>query len=220
MYYATKRNNTQTRVIGLAVVVLVNVGAAIAVMNGFGTTFFTPPAETEVVMIEEPEVVEEEVEPPPPIDVELPPPPPQVILPDFVFETPPPQEAALTQVVSTPTPAPPPPVQAKPAPPPPVTLKSRPKPGRRFEKPEYPSAALRAGEQGEVVVSVCVDKDGRMSDVKLVKSSGSQRLDDATVKGLPRTRLDPAIGTDGKPIAMCNPPYQFTLVWDLQEAKR
>jgi outer membrane biosynthesis protein TonB len=56
--------------------------------------------------------------------------------------------------------------------------------------------------------------------VKLVKSSGSQRLDDATVKGLPRTRLDPAIGTDGKPIAMCNPPYQFTLVWDLQEAKR
>ncbi|HOY76514.1 MAG TPA: energy transducer TonB [Hyphomonadaceae bacterium] len=220
MYYATKRNNTQTRVIGLAVVVLVNVGAAIAVMNGFGTTFFTPPAETEVVMIEEPEVVEEEVEPPPPIDVELPPPPPQVILPDFVFETPPPQEAALTQVQATPNPAPPPPVQAKPAPPPPVTLKSRPKPGRRFEKPEYPSAALRAGEQGEVVVSVCVDKDGRMSDVKLVKSSGSQRLDDATIKGLPRTRLDPAIGTDGKPIAMCNPPYQFTLVWDLQEAKR
>lgn len=221
MYYATKRNNTQTRVIGLAVVVLVNVGAAIAVMNGFGTTFFTPPAETEVVMIEEPEIVEEEPPPPPPIDVELPPPPPQVILPDFVFETPPPQENAVTQVVSTPTPAPAPPRAAPPAPPPPaVTLKSKPKPGRRFEKPEYPSAALRAGEEGEVVVSACVDKDGRMSDVKLVKSSGSQRLDDATLKGLPRTRLDPAIGTDGKPIAMCNPPYQFTLVWDLEEAKR
>ncbi len=221
MYYATKRNNTQTRVVGLAAVVLVNVGAAVAVMNGFGTTFFTPLAETEVVMIEEPEIVEEDIEPPPPIDVELPPPPPQVILPDFVFETPPVQENAVQQVVSTPTPAPPPPVRAAPPPAPPaVTLKSRPKPGRRFEKPDYPSAALRAGEQGDVVVSVCVDKDGRMSDVKLVKSSGFPRLDDATLKGLARTRLDPAIGTDNKPIAMCNPPYQFTFTWNLEDAKR
>jgi len=69
-------------------------------------------------------------------------------------------------------------------------------------------------------VSVCVGVDGRMSDVKLVKSSGSERLDEATLRGLPRTRLDPALGSDGKPIAMCDPPYQFTLVWSLEEAKR
>jgi protein TonB len=199
---------------------LVNVAAGLAILNGFGVVKFAGPVESEVVIIEEVPELEDEPPPPPPIDVDLPPPPPQVILPDFVFETPPPQETAIAQVVSTPTPAPPPPVKAAPAPPPPVTLKSRPKPGRRFEKPEYPSASLRANESGDVVVSVCVDKEGRMSDVKLVKSSGFQRLDDATLKGLARTRLDPAVGTDGKPIAMCNPPYQFTLTWDLEEAKK
>lgn len=218
MYYATKRNNNTTRMVGLATVVLVNVGVGVAIMNGFGSLVMHGPVESEVVIIEEVVEVEDEEPPPPPIDVELPPPPPQVILPDFVFDTPPPQVNAVTQVVNTPNPAPP--VKAAPPPPAAVTLRSKPKPGRRFEKPEYPAAALRAGEEGEVVVSACVDKDGRMSDVKLVKSSGSQRLDDATMKGLPRTRLDPAVGSDGKPIAMCNPPYQFTLVWDLEEAKK
>ena len=219
MYYATKRNNSTTRLVGIATVVLVNVGVGVAIMNGFGSLVMHGPVESEVVIIEEVVEVEDEVEPPPPIDVELPPPPPQVILPDFVFDTPPPQVNAVTQVVNTPNPTPPP-VKAAPPPPPAVTLKSRPKPGRRFEKPEYPAAALRAGEEGDVVVSVCVDKDGKMSDVKLVKSSGSARLDEPTLKGLARTRLDPAVGTDNKPIAMCNPPYQFTLTWDLEEAKK
>ncbi len=219
MYYATKRNNSTTRLVGIATVVLVNVGVGVAIMNGFGSLVMHGPVESEVVIIEEVVEVEDEPPPPPPIDVELPPPPPQVILPDFVFDTPPPQVNAVTQVVNTPNPTPPP-VKAAPPPPPAVTLKSRPKPGRRFEKPEYPAAALRAGEEGDVVVSVCVDKDGKMSDVKLVKSSGSQRLDDATLKGLARTRLDPAVGSDNKPIAMCNPPYQFTLTWDLEEAKK
>ena len=69
-------------------------------------------------------------------------------------------------------------------------------------------------------MSVCVDVEGRMSNVQIVKSSGFPRLDEATVTGLSKTRLDPAIGTDGKPIAMCNPPYTFTWVWDLEEEKR
>ena len=219
MYYATKRNNNTTRMVGLATVVVVNIGAALAILNGFGVVKIAGPVESEVVIIEEVAELDDEPPPPPPIDVDLPPPPPQVILPDFVFEAPP-AETAIAQVVTTPTPAPPPPVKAAPAPPPAITMKSRPKPGRRFEKPEYPSASLRANEEGDVVVSVCVDKDGRMSDVKLVKSSGFQRLDEATLKGLARTRLDPAVGSDGKPIAMCNPPYQFTLTWDLEEAKK
>lgn len=217
MYYATKRNNNQTRMIGAATVVLVNVGAAVAIMNGFGSTFFKPPVESEVVMIEEPEVVEDEPPPPPPIDVDLPPPPPQVILPDFVFDTPPPQENAIREVVAVAKPQAP--VAAKPPPAPPaVTVRSNPKPGKRFEKPPYPAASQRAGEQGEVTVSVCVGADGRMSDAKIVKSSGFPRLDDATLKGLPKTRLDPGVGTDGKPISVC--PYTFTMVWNLEDAKR
>jgi protein TonB len=219
MYYATKRKNTQQRVIGLAGVVVAIGGAGYALANGLGIIDVKERVETEVVMIEEVVEDEDEPPPPPPVDVDLPPPPPQVILPDFVFETPPPQEAAVTQVAPVRNPAPPPPPAVRPPAPPAITVRSKPKPGRRFEKPEYPSAARRAGEEGEVVVSVCVAADGRMSNIQLVKSSGFPRLDEATLKGLPRTRLDPAVGTDGKPMEMCNPPYVMTLVWDLEEAR-
>jgi TonB family protein len=91
----------------------------------------------------------------------------------------------------------------------------KPKLGARFERPAYPAASLRTREQGEVTVSVCVDAQGRMSDAKLVKSSGFPRLDEATLKSLPRTRLEPAQDADGRAVAMCSPPFQFTYVWEL-----
>jgi TonB family protein len=91
----------------------------------------------------------------------------------------------------------------------------KPKLGARFERPAYPAASLRAKEQGEVTVSVCVDAQGRMSDAKLIESSGFPRLDEATLKSLPRTRLEPAKDADGRAVAMCSPPFQFTYVWTL-----
>jgi periplasmic protein TonB len=214
MYYATKRSNSSTRVVGLAAVVLVNGLVFWALASGFGEVVVRQLTNTEVVIIEEPEIEEEEPPPPPPPDVDLPPPPPQVILPDFVFDVAP-SENAIKQVEQVKEPV----KQNVAPPPPPRTVSARPKPGRRFEKPEYPAASIRAQEEGDVVVSVCVDEQGRMSDVKLIKSSGFPRLDEATLKGLPRTRLEPAKGSDGKPIAMCNPPYQFTLEWNLEEAR-
>ena len=217
MYYATKRDNTKTRLIGVAGVVFAISGAGYAIANGFGLIENKAPVETEVVIIEELDKVEDEPPPPPPVDVDLPPPPPQVILPDFVFDTPPPQENALAQVtpVAKPQPAPP---AVKPAPPPRPTLSKRPSVGRRFKDPEYPAASRRAGEEGETRVSVCVDTDGRMSNVKIVKSSGFERLDDQAIKALTNNRLDPAIGSDGTPIAMCDPyPYEFTYVWTLKK---
>lgn len=215
MYYATKRSSNNTRFIGLAAVVVVNALVFWALASGFGAAVIHEITNTEVVIIDQPEIEEEEPPPPPPPDVDLPPPPPQVILPDFVFEAPP-SENAIQQVQQVKQP-----VQQNLAPPPPPkpTITARPKPGRRFEKPEYPAASIRAQEEGDVVVSVCVDEQGRMSDVKIIKSSGFPRLDEATLKGLPRTRLDPAKGSDGKAIAMCNPPYQFTMTWDLEEAR-
>jgi len=218
MYYATKRKNTTTRAIGLAGVVVALGGSAYALANGLGLIENKPPVESEVVMIEELEEVVEDEPPPPPVDVDLPPPPPQVILPDFVFDAPPP-ENAIARVQATPNPSPPPPPApaAKPAPPPPPALKAKPKIGRRFKEPDYPPAALRAKESGQTRVSVCVDIEGRMSNAKVVASSGSQRLDDAAIKALNGNRLDPAIGTDNKPIAMCNPPYEFTYEWRLPE---
>lgn len=217
MYYATKRNNNQTRMIGAATVVLVNIGAAVAIMNGFGSTFFKPPVESEVVMIEEPEVVDEEPPPPPPIDVDLPPPPPQVILPDFVFNEAPP-ENAIQQVVNVPKPQAP--VAAKPTPAPVVSYPPvRPVPNKNkfsdMMSKDYPARALRAKQEGDVTVSMCVSIDGRASDVKLVTSSGIDSLDDATVKGMSRMTFTPAKDSAGKNTAYCSPPYVMTVAWKL-----
>ena len=216
MYYATKRNNTTTRAVGLGTVVVINALLFWALASGFGAVVMHQFTETQVAIIETPEEIEEEPPPPPPVDVDLPPPPPSVILPDFVFEQAPSENAIQNVTIAK---DPPRPAEVRPPPPKAVVMSSRPKAGRRFEKPEYPAASIRAKEAGEVVVSVCVDEQGRMSNVQVVKSSGFQRLDDATVKGLPRTRLDPAKGSDGKPMAMCNPPHTFTLVWNLEEAR-
>ena len=75
MYYATKRNNTTTRAIGLGGVVVALAGSGYALANGLGLIENKAPVESEVVIIEELEEVVEEEPPPPPVDVDLPRPP-------------------------------------------------------------------------------------------------------------------------------------------------
>lgn len=217
MYYARKTQSS-TRAVGIAVAVGVNGILAWALLSGFGARVVSELTQTEVVIIEEVLEEEEPPPPPPPVDVELPPPPPQVVMPEFTFDAPPPPNAIQNvQVVQSPAPRP----EVRPAPPPRAapTITQRPQPGRRFEKPEYPPASARAKEEGETTVSVCVDESGRMSNVKVVKSSGFPRLDEAAVKGLARTRLEPAKNSDGKATAFCNPDYVFTYVWELEDAR-
>ena len=194
MYYATKRNNTKTRVIGVAALSLRNRRRGLSrSRTALASIENKAPVESEVVIIEELEEVEDEPPPPPPVDVDLPPPPPQVILPDFVFDTPPPQENAIQQVVTTPSPTPPPPPAAS-------RLRRRRRPSAA-PKPNVrpplrrsliirPPRAARA-RKAKSRVSVCVDIDGRMSNVKLVKSSGFDALDEAAVKGITKNAPRP-----------------------------
>ncbi len=216
MYYATKRNNNTTRVVGLVSVVAINALLFWMMASGFGAAMIREITETEVAIIEVPEIEEEEPPPPPPVDVELPPPPPQVILPDFVFDAPPPPNAIQqVQQVKEPVRQ----QEVRPAPPKPVYPPVRPIPDKerfaRMMQEDYPARALRAKEEGDVTVSMCVSIDGRASDVKLVKSSGNTLLDEATVKGMARLRYTPAKDSSGKPTAWCTPPYQLTVAWRL-----
>jgi protein TonB len=222
MYYATKRNTAQTRAIGLATSVAVLAGTAVAVANGFGNIVQKPPAETEVVLIEEVEEIEDEPPPPPPVDIDLPPPPPQVILPDFVFETPPPRENAIAQVTHSPTPSPPPapaPAAAKPAPAlPPVRPRADPKRFGEMMTNDYPQSAMRRKQEGAVDLAMCMSADGRASNVRVIKSSGVEALDEAAVKGVSRLKFTPAKDSAGKAVAWCPPTYpEYTmqLVWQL-----
>ena len=64
---------------------------------------------------------------------------------------------------------------------------------------DYPRDSVRNREQGTVVVRYVVREDGTVSDVQILKSSGIQRLDDATIPFVGKWRFSP--GTrDGKPI--------------------
>jgi protein TonB len=147
---------------------------------------------------------EEDKPPPPPPEIETPPPyvPPPEISIDIPVDTGP--STAISNVTSErPVAAPPPPVAAKPVerevvktPP---STQGR---GARISQPEYPPASRRAGEEGTVTLQVMVLDSGRAGEVKVAKSSGFPKLDEAAVNEVKRNwRFVPG-KEDGKPVSM------------------
>ena len=69
------------------------------------------------------------------------------------------------------------------------------------EPPKYPKAALLNEESGTVSIGFLVGADGKVTDTKIEKSSGSRSLDKAAVSALALCKFKP--GTkDGKPDAV------------------
>lgn len=66
-------------------------------------------------------------------------------------------------------------------------------------KPEWPNGARRGELQGVVTLEFLVDVDGTVADTKIIKSSGSERIDEATIKGLVKCKFLPAVA-GGKPV--------------------
>ncbi len=213
MYGTAQKRDNSSRVVGL-IAVGVSFGlVALGTAFGVGTRIVQELTETEVVIIEEQVELEEEPPPPPPVDVDLPPPPPQVVLPEFTFDVPPPPNA-IQQVEQVQQP-----VQRPPAPPPrpAVTIVSRPEAGRRATLPDYPAAARRAQEEGTTSLEMCVDANGRVTDIKIVGSSGSDRLDDAALRHWQRNRFTPAKNSNGEDVAICG--HVLENVWSLENAR-
>jgi protein TonB len=74
--------------------------------------------------------------------------------------------------------------------------------GARITQPEYPPASRRAGEEGTVNLQVYVLETGRAGEIKIAKSSGFPKLDEAAVKEVQRNwRFVPG-KEDGKPVPM------------------
>lgn len=80
----------------------------------------------------------------------------------------------------------------------------------------YPSPAIRAGEQGNVTVQVCVDPRGRLtSEPTTVQSSGNSRLDaGALVLAKAGSGHYRATTEDGHAISAC---YPFRVVFTLKK---
>ena len=158
------------------------------------------PVETKIIE----ELPDEDKEPPPPPpDIETPPPyvPPPEISIDIPVDTGP--TTAITGVtterpVAAPPPPPPKPVERAVVKTPPSTVGK----GARITQPEYPPASRRAGEAGTVTLQVFVLENGRAGEVKVAKSSGFEKLDEAAIREVQRNwRFVPG-KEDGKPVAM------------------
>lgn len=89
----------------------------------------------------------------------------------------------------------------------PPGLTARPKlSGRTL--PRYPEASIRAREEGVTELIVCVNIDGRLSDIRLTESSGHARLDEATLAWAAAATYSPAT-FQGEPMAVCNYPIAY-----------
>jgi TonB family protein len=91
---------------------------------------------------------------------------------------------------------------------------TRPRPAAGFARPNYPAESQALREQGDVVVELCVAATGVVESVKLLRSSGYLRLDEATIASLTRSRFEPATD-DGKPMRYCG--YMLTVAWAMED---
>lgn len=180
------------RVMAVALVILLHVGVLYALVSGLARKAIEVlPSPIETKLLEE-LTVEEEPPPPPPPDFKEPP-PPFIPPPEINIATPPPAATtAITTVTSK---------QPPPGPPPaPVAQGVRVAPvvkAKNCREPEYPAVSERLGEKGTVLLALLVGPDGKVTDSRIEKSSGYERLDKAAQSALSRCKFTPGT-VDGK----------------------
>jgi periplasmic protein TonB len=158
------------------------------------------------------------------LDLHMAPPPPPHIVPRpkpqvepqkvQPIAAPPPvvRIAAPSPVATVPNPPPVPPVvTAPPAPPAAPVAAAPPAPAQPADggdlsskmiaakPPAYPLESRRKKEEGTVVLTVLLDTQGRVSDVAIAQSSGSERLDHAALTAVKDWRWSPVL-KNGVPV--------------------
>jgi len=113
----------------------------------------------------------------------------------------------------TPPPSPGPPVEAKAIARPPARVPPVIDAARNCKKPAYPSASIRLGEKGTVLLRFLIDADGRVKSSEVQSSSGHKRLDEAARDSLSLCRFKPGL-SDGRPVEAW---ATLRYTWVLQE---
>lgn len=182
------------RFVAIGVVVLVHLVVIWALATGLAQNFIKRlPDEFKAEVVKEAPPPPQKAPPPPPPQLKQPP-PPFVPPPEINISEPSTSNNSITVQSKVRTAPPPPP----PAPAPKIE-------GARgiessHSKPPYPPISARLGEHGTVLMMVTVGTDGSVLDVKIEKSSGYSRLDDAAKNWVKdHWRYHPAT-ENGKPI--------------------
>jgi periplasmic protein TonB len=202
---AGQSSNT-SKLTGFVIVVLIHIAAIAALVTALASGQIMKQI-AEIKASVEAEKVPPKAPPPPPPDLAKPP-PPTAIVPEISIQ----QEAPPPSVTTAP--------KAPPAPPKSTAVQAAPtelKPIQRTHSlPPYPTISQRLGEQGTSQLQVAINTEGAVSDCKVAKSSGSQRLDAAAceyVKG--HWKWQPPT-QEGKPVAAST---MVDVVWNLKNAQ-
>lgn len=77
--------------------------------------------------------------------------------------------------------------------------------------PDYPAISRRLGEEGKLMLQVELDESGKISNTRIINSSGYSRLDNAALAAVKTWRCRPAV-RDGQPVkAIALQPFNFVI---------
>lgn len=80
--------------------------------------------------------------------------------------------------------------------------------------PDYPAISRRLGEEGKLMLQVELDESGRISNTRIINSSGHSRLDNAALAAVKTWRCKPAV-RDGQAVkAIALQPFNFVIQGD------
>jgi protein TonB len=82
---------------------------------------------------------------------------------------------------------------------------------RETPKPAYPDAARRDGREGQVLLRVLIDDQGKTKSVEINRSSGSDALDQAATEAIKFWRFHPARAGDKPVESWVSIPIEFQL---------
>jgi TonB family protein len=78
---------------------------------------------------------------------------------------------------------------------------------------EYPVASVKAREQGTARLQVCVEADGKITEVKILTGTGYERLDAATLRAVKGQKAIPAKDEAGEAVRFCT--FQVEVAWSM-----
>lgn len=77
--------------------------------------------------------------------------------------------------------------------------------------PDYPALSRKLGEEGKLTLQVELDESGRISNTRIINSSGYSRLDNAALAAVKTWRCRPAV-RNGQPVrAIALQPFNFVI---------
>ncbi len=217
MHFSDTAKNTGSKFTKIAIVGALHVAVGAALIHNMNSKSFTMPKLPAELVMFTPEAPPPPPPPEPPQEVKKTVAPTKVIVPEVeVAVTPPPESPVVAAVEAEPAPADPGPATPEAPPSAPssntgVMRTAALADANGCAKPDYPARAARNGDVGTVALALLIGVDGKVTDARVQKSSGSKELDSAAKAALSLCQFKPAMANGVAEPAWGKIAYVWTL---------